>query len=89
MRRSTSRGASRPNATRAEPGAGGAGAPSLIRGYLAGMMIAIVPFLVMVVGLVLWLAGGPKTAPVGERMFTCGLLVTLFVLAHETVRLLR
>lgn len=53
------------------------------------MMIAIVPVLVMLVGLVLWLAGGPKSAPVGERMFTCGLLVTLLVLSQHTIRLLR
>ena len=51
------------------------------------MLIALIPVLVMIIGLVMWLAGGPKTAPVGERMFTCGLLVTLFVVAKHTVRL--
>lgn len=52
------------------------------------MFIAIIPALVMVIGLVMWLAGGPRSSPVGERMFTCGLLVTLFVLSKQTVRLL-
>lgn len=55
---------------------------------LAGMAVALVPLLVMVVGLVMWLAGGGRTSAVGERMFTCGLLVTLLVLARTTVRLL-
>jgi hypothetical protein len=52
------------------------------------MLIAIVPVVVLVLGLVFWLLPGsaPRQA-IGERMFTCGLLVTLFVAARVVLRL--
>jgi hypothetical protein len=51
------------------------------------MFIAIVPVVVMVLGLLLWTLGSGKAQPIGEKMFTCGLLVTLFVFARVTVRI--
>lgn len=52
------------------------------------MQIAIVPVVVMILGLVVWaVASKPLVAAVGEKMFTCGLLVTLFVFARVMLRL--
>jgi hypothetical protein len=51
------------------------------------MLMFIIPVLVMIVGLVMWLAGSPKASPIGERMFTCGLLVTLFVVSKQVIKL--
>lgn len=52
------------------------------------MIIAIVPLLVALVGLVIYaLSAQPKTQVIGDRMFTCGLLVTLFVVARTVLKL--
>jgi hypothetical protein len=56
--------------------------------YLPAMLIAWVPILAIVLGLLLWaLSKNPIVMRAGEIVFTCGTLVTLFVLAHVTVRL--
>jgi hypothetical protein len=53
------------------------------------MLVAIVPLLACVIGLVLYLAvtTNAKVVEVGRALFWCGLLVTLFAVAGETVRL--
>jgi hypothetical protein len=57
--------------------------------HLLRMLIAIIPVLVMVVGLLLWaLSKNAIVSRAGEWMFVTGLLVTLFVAAKYTVRLL-
>lgn len=46
-------------------------------------MIATIPVLVAVVGLLAYaLASNPKAAEVGRLAFACGLLVALFALEH-------
>ncbi len=51
-------------------------------------VVAIVPALVMVVGLLLWcLPVPPKVSEAGKWMFVCGLLVTLCVMAKHVVKL--
>lgn len=65
----------------------GDGAPTLW-----GMATLTVPFLVCVVGLLLYLIAtpaNPRLARIGEIMFFCGLLVTLFGVSAESVRLFR
>ncbi len=47
---------------------------------------ALVPILVMVIGLLLWKIP-TRFSDVGERMFTCGLLVSLFVFAWVGVHI--
>lgn len=50
------------------------------------MVIAIIPFIIMIVGLLLWvLASNPKVSEAGRIMFFCGLLVTTFEFGRETV----
>jgi hypothetical protein len=52
------------------------------------MLIAIVPVVVLVLGLPLWaLATKPVAVEAGRLMFACGLLVVLFVAARQTVHL--
>lgn len=52
------------------------------------MLISLVPLLVAVLGLLVYaLASNPKAAEAGRLAFACGLLVTLLVAAHSTVRL--
>lgn len=52
-------------------------------------MIALVPILAAVVGALLYaLTANPKLAELGRITFGCGLLVSLFVLAQHTVRLI-
>jgi hypothetical protein len=55
-------------------------------------MIAFIPALIMLIGLVMYLAmNGPTTGKaqnVGLHMFWCGLLVTLLHLAGHTVKFL-
>jgi heme/copper-type cytochrome/quinol oxidase subunit 2 len=60
------------------------------------MLIAIYPVLAIVLGLLMWALCTPRApdqkgnailARAGEIIFTCGTLVTLFVLAHVTFRL--
>jgi hypothetical protein len=54
------------------------------------LVVAILPVIVCILGLLLW-AYKSKPASIaielGKIMFAVGLLVTLFVLAHYTVRL--
>jgi hypothetical protein len=54
------------------------------------LIVALVPLVVCVVGLFLMSrppgATGFRTV-VGDRMFTCGLLVVLLVVAHQVIRL--
>ncbi len=53
------------------------------------MIIAWVPVLVLIVGLLMWaLPSPPLIKDAGRIMFGCGLLVTLFTSAHTTVTLL-
>ena len=51
------------------------------------MLYILVPFLVCIVGLVLWLGQGPKSSPIGKEMFWVGLLVTLLVWGHGSIRI--
>jgi Na+/phosphate symporter len=51
------------------------------------MLIAIVPLIVMVLGLVVWfVSSNPKVSEAGRLAFFCGLLVLTMVLAKETLR---
>lgn len=50
-------------------------------------MIAIVPLLVAVVGVLIHaLASNAKVAEVGRALMWCGILVTLWVMAGRTVK---
>ncbi len=52
------------------------------------MTVAIVPVVVLVLGLLLWaLASKPIAVEAGRLMFACGLLVSLFVMARTTLHL--
>jgi len=51
------------------------------------MPVAIVPVVVMILGLLLFGYADGKAGAIGERMFICGLLVTLFVFAGHVLRL--
>ncbi len=52
-------------------------------------MIALVPILAIVLGALLWaLPTPPIVKRMGEIMFACGMLVTLFSSSHTTVSLL-
>jgi hypothetical protein len=52
---------------------------------LGWMLIATVPVLVLVVGLLMYaLATNAKVSAIGFAMFQCGLLVALLVLAGRT-----
>ena len=54
------------------------------------MIIAYIPLLFAIAGLLLFaLASNPKVVRVGEIMFFCGFLVTMFSLASKTVHLLQ
>lgn len=50
------------------------------------MIIAIVPALVAVIGALIYAFADGKAGEMGRAMFWCGLLVTLLVVAHSTVR---
>jgi hypothetical protein len=54
------------------------------------MLIATVPILVAIVGLLMYvLAGNPKVAEIGRIMFAAGLLVALFAIGQTgAVRIL-
>ena len=50
-------------------------------------MIAIIPLLAAIVGLLVYvLAAKDKVVEVGRALFWCGVLVTLMVLASHTVK---
>jgi hypothetical protein len=52
------------------------------------MLIAIIPLLAAIIGVLVYaLAQNAKLVEVGRALLWCGLLVTLFVAAHETVSL--
>jgi Na+/phosphate symporter len=52
------------------------------------MIIAIIPFILAVIGVLLYaFAANPKASEIGRLMFFCGLLVLTFALAHEVLRL--
>jgi Na+/phosphate symporter len=52
------------------------------------MVIALIPILVFIVGLLLYaLVENPKLVELGRAMLWCGLLVTLFHLADKVVRI--
>jgi hypothetical protein len=57
------------------------------RHHVPAMLYIVVPFLVCIVGLVLWLGQGPKSSPIGKEMFWVGLLVTLLVWGHGSIRI--
>lgn len=51
-------------------------------------MVAIIPLLVAVAGLVIYaMSDNPKTAECGRLMFACGLLAVCFIAAHQTFRI--
>jgi len=50
------------------------------------MIIALVPLVVAIAGLLLWLlASNVKVAEIGKIMFCCGLLALMFATAKKTV----
>lgn len=52
------------------------------------MLIAIIPIVVLIVGLLMWvLATNAVVKEAGRIMFFCGMLVTTFVAARVTWRL--
>ena len=52
------------------------------------MVIAIIPVLVLIVGLLVWvLAARPKAAEAGRILFAVGALITVYVLAHHTIKI--
>ena len=51
------------------------------------MVIAIIPVLVLIIGLLMYFASAnPKVQETGRIMFFCGLLVVLFLVGNTTVR---
>lgn len=52
------------------------------------MIIAVIPLLVAIIGLLLYLlAANAKVAEVGRLMFGCGLLALMFASARESIRI--
>lgn len=55
---------------------------------LRGMLIALVPIVALIIGLLLWaLASNTIVKDAGKIMFFCGVLVALFVAAKQTVHI--
>lgn len=53
------------------------------------MIIAIVPIIAALVGLIVYaLSANPKAAEIGRLLFACGALVSLLTVASHTVRLM-
>jgi len=51
------------------------------------MLVAIIPLLVAIIGLVIYaMASNAKAGECGRLMFGAGLLVCLFLASHQTVR---
>ena len=51
-------------------------------------LVAIVPLLVMIIGLVLYfVVANPKISAIGFEMYRMGLLVALFVFAKQSVHI--
>jgi len=54
------------------------------------MLIASVPFLVLIAGLLMWaLAANPKVQEAGRLMFFCGVFALTWHFTSETVRIVR
>jgi Na+/phosphate symporter len=54
----------------------------------SSMLIAIIPFIVLIVGLLMYaLAANPKISEIGRIMFFCGLLALCFTFARQTLSL--
>lgn len=52
------------------------------------MVIAIVPALVLIVGLLMWAFGpGPKLQEAGRIMFFCGMFVITWILSKESIHI--
>lgn len=55
------------------------------------MIIAIIPFIIAVLGALLYAFSNPATNPkameIGRLMFFCGLLVLTFAFAHEVLHI--
>jgi hypothetical protein len=51
------------------------------------MLIAIIPVLAILVGLLMWALAGGIVKEAGRILFASGVLVTLLVAAHYTVRI--
>jgi len=52
------------------------------------MIIAVIPLLVAIIGLLMYiLASNAKVAEIGRIMFFCGLLALMFSTARETFRI--
>jgi Na+/phosphate symporter len=52
------------------------------------MLIAIIPLVVLVAGLLMWvLAANPKVSEAGRLLFFCGAFVLTWKLSGETFRL--
>lgn len=50
------------------------------------MVIAVIPFIILIVGLLMWiLAAHPKVAEAGRLMFFCGLFVLTMAFSRQTV----
>lgn len=52
-------------------------------------MIVLIPLLVAITGLVIYaISTNPKIQEIGRIAYACGLLVTVFVVAGQSVRIL-
>ncbi len=52
------------------------------------MFIAIIPFVVALIGVLMFaLCANPKLVRIGEIMFLCGLMATMFVAGGKTLHL--
>lgn len=51
------------------------------------MLIAIIPFIVAIIGVLMYaLCANPKLQEIGRIMFFCGMFIITWVLAKETLR---
>lgn len=52
------------------------------------MLIAIVPLVACVIGLLMWwVSQNGKVQEAGKWLFICGLLITLYVVANHTIKI--
>ena len=50
------------------------------------MLIAVIPFIILIVGLLMYvLAANPKVSEIGRIMFFCGLVALCFAFSRQTV----
>jgi hypothetical protein len=60
-----------------------------IRVTFWSMLVAIVPMIVLIVGLLTWfVSANPKVSEAGKIGFSCGLLVVTMICGREMVKLL-